>query len=192
MTSDKRTIPFSLYLAALACLILMHAPMEPAAEADELSNTCEAQGAVIAVHCAAEGLGALCRGQEDPGQRIDLIRHFIEPIRFYPDRSGYFYVYDLDCRNIAHATQKDLVGKNLYDYQDAKGKYVIRELAEAARVGGGFVTYHWIKPGSEGEKLKLGYVEPIPGTEYFIGTGVYESSMTESGAAPGEKHEQGR
>jgi hypothetical protein len=41
-------------------------------------------------------------------------------IRFYPDNSGYFYVYDFSCKNIAHATQKDLQGKNLYDYKDAR------------------------------------------------------------------------
>jgi len=80
---------------------------------------------------------------------------------------------DYNCVNIAHATQKDLQGKNLFDYKDTKGKYVIRELADAAKKGGGMVEYYWIKPGSKGELKKLGYVEPIPGTNYFIGTGVY-------------------
>lgn len=194
MISAREKIPLPMCLIALTCLILIHAPMTRTAKADDPPDTGEARGAVIAVHCAAEGLGALCRAQEDPAQRIASIRTYIEPIRFYPDRSGYFYVYDFDCRNIAHATQKDLVGRNLYNYQDTKGKYVIRELAEAARKGGGFVTYHWIKPGSEGEKLKLGYVEPIPGTDYFIGTGMYEGAPTEGGAAQdaalGEKLER--
>jgi signal transduction histidine kinase len=124
------------------------------------------------------GLGAICTDQDGAEQCVSLIREFIDPVRFYPDQSGYFYVYDFDCVNIAHATQKDLVGKNLYDYQDCKGKYVIRELAAMAKKGGGFISYHWVKPGSEGEQLKLGYVEPIPGTDYFIGTGVYGGSLT--------------
>jgi len=50
---------------------------------------------------------------------------------------------------------------------------VIRELAAKAQSGGGYVEYYWIKPGETGEKKKLGYVEPIPHTTYFIGTGVY-------------------
>jgi len=82
-------------------------------------------------------------------------------------------VSDLDCVNIAHARQKNLPGQNLYDYTDSHGNYVIRDLAAMAQSGGGFVTFFWIKPGETGEKEKLGYVEPIPNTNYFIGSGVY-------------------
>ncbi|MFA7711690.1 MAG: cache domain-containing protein, partial [Candidatus Neomarinimicrobiota bacterium] len=48
-----------------------------------------------------------------------------------------------------------------------------RELSAAAATGGGFVEFYWVKPGATGEKRKLGYVEPIKNTDYFIGTGVY-------------------
>jgi signal transduction histidine kinase len=75
--------------------------------------------------------------------------------------------------NIAHATQKNLVGQNLYNYTDTRGTYVIRELAAAAQAGGGFVAYYWQRPGETTESLKIGYVEPIPTTGYFIGSGVY-------------------
>jgi len=130
------------------------------------------------VHSTATGLGEVLKNIKDEKDRIHLIRSFVDPIRFYPDKSGYFYVYDYDCVNIAHATQKGLVGKNLHDYRDCKGKLVIRELAEAARKGGGFVEYYWVKLGLKGEHKKIGYVEPIPNTEYFIGTGVYLAEMT--------------
>ena len=130
--------------------------------------------AALMVHVVAVGLGGQCEGTADAAKRIDLIRAFIDPIRFYPDGSGYFYVYDFNCVNIAHATQKDLLGKDLSGYQDVKGNFVIRELAKAARRGGGFVKYYWLKPGATGEHRKIGYVEPIPGTDYFIGTGVYK------------------
>jgi signal transduction histidine kinase len=131
------------------------------------------KSAILAVHLAAQGLGGQCVLVADQKKRIRLIRAFIDPIRFYRDHSGYFYVYNYNCINIAHATQKNLVGKDLSDYQDEKGKFVIRELAKAAREGRGFVEYYWAKPGAEGEHLKIGYVEPIPGTNYFIGAGVY-------------------
>jgi signal transduction histidine kinase len=131
------------------------------------------KAAVLAVNLAAQGLGGQCAAVADQKKWIRLIRAFIDPIRFYPDGSGYFYVYNYNCVNIAHATQKNLVGKDLSDFKDEKGKFVIRELVKAARKGGGFVEYYWIKPGAEGEHLKIGYVEPIPGTNCFIGTGVY-------------------
>ncbi len=129
--------------------------------------------AQVAVHCSAVGLGQVLTQFADSARKVECIRQYIDPIRFYDDSSGYFYVYNFSCVNIAHATQKDLQGQNLYNYQDSHGNYVIRELAAAALNGGGFVEYYWIKPGSEGEHRKIGYVEPIKNTDFFIGTGVY-------------------
>ncbi|MBN1665325.1 MAG: cache domain-containing protein [Deltaproteobacteria bacterium] len=134
---------------------------------------CHKETAKAVVHAAALGLGGILKDVPPEDKRIELIRAFISPVRFYEDKSGYFYVYDFDCINIAHATQKDIQGKNLYDHKDAKGKYVIRELSAASKKGGGFVDFYWLKPGATGEQKKLGYVEPIPGTNYFIGSGVY-------------------
>jgi signal transduction histidine kinase len=138
----------------------------------------EKQTAVAVVHSAATGLGAVLKDYPAETDRINFIRSYIDPIRFYPDQSGYFYVYNLDCVNIAHATQKDLQGQNLHNYQDSRGNYVIRLLSAAAKNGGGFVEYYWVNPSAanKGEQKKIGYVEPIPGTDYFIGTGVYLSS----------------
>ncbi len=131
------------------------------------------QIAVAYVHSYAVSMGEAVQEIEHDSVFIQYIRRAIDPIRFFPDNSGYFYVYDYDCVNIAHARQKDLPGQNLYDYTDSHGNYVIRDLAAMAQNGGGFVTFYWIKPGETGEKEKLGYVEPIPNTNYFIGSGVY-------------------
>ena len=146
--------------------------IQPVRAADS-QGVCQKDLAVTMVHSSAAGLGGLFKNTTDEKKRIELMRAFIDPIRFYPDKSGYFYIYNLDCLNLAHATQKDLQGKNLSNYKDSKGKFVIRELASAAKKGGGFVEYYWIKPGTQKEEKKLGYVEPIPGTNYFIGTGIY-------------------
>ena len=129
--------------------------------------------AKIMTHSFAAGLGNALVNVKKERNRIDLIRLFIGPVRFFPDNSGYFYVYDSKCVNIAHAVQKDLQSKNLMGYKDAKGKLVIQALLEAAKKGGGFVDFYWVKPGTKEQMPKLGYVEPIPGTDYFIGTGVY-------------------
>ncbi len=129
--------------------------------------------AVAYVHSYAISIGEAVIEMKDDSTRINYIRRAIDLIRFYPDSSGYFYVYDYNCLNIAHARQKDIQGTSLYDFTDTKGKYVIRELSNMAKIGGGYVEFYWIKPGDEGEKKKLGYVEPIPNTDYFIGTGVY-------------------
>jgi len=129
--------------------------------------------AISVVHTAAVGLGAVLKDFPEKEAQLRIVRQFIDPVRFFPDMSGYFFVYTLDCVNVAHATQKDLVGKNLLEHKDCHGKLDIQALSAAAKKGGGFVEYYWVKPGSEREFKKLGYVEPIPGTDYFIGTGIY-------------------
>lgn len=131
------------------------------------------QIAVAYVHSYATVLGEAVTELTNDSAKINFIRKAIDPIRFYPDSSGYFYVYDYNCVNIAHARQKELQGQNLYNYTDTKGKFVIRELSAIAQSGGGYVEFYWIKPGDSGEKKKLGYVEPVPNTNYFIGSGVY-------------------
>jgi signal transduction histidine kinase len=136
----------------------------------EESNSRVAQSTV---HVAAVGLGTLLADITDEEARIQTIRDFIDPVRFFDDESGYFYVYYYNCTNVAHAIDKTLLGKNLTDYQDMKGLYVIQELSAAAQNGGGFVTFYWPHPETKEEQRKIGYVEPIPGTDYFIGTGYY-------------------
>jgi signal transduction histidine kinase len=140
---------------------------------DKAAIECYKETAKAVVHATAIGLGEVLQDVKSEKERVDMIRAFIKPVRFYSDQSGYFYVYDFSCLNIAHATQKDLQGENLYDHKDVKGKFVIRELSAAAKKGGGYVEFYWVKPGSKNEFKKMGYVEPIPGTNYFIGTGVY-------------------
>ena len=129
--------------------------------------------AVAYVHSYAVSIGEAVLDIKDEATCIEYVRRAIDPISFYPDSSGYFFIYTLDYVNIAHARQKDLLGQNLKDYTDSRGKFVVRELSAMAQAGGGFVEYYWIKPGETGEKKKLGYVEPIPNTDWFIGTGVY-------------------
>jgi len=164
-----------LFIIGISCIFLMNT-VSFAADIDNIKHNKDI--AQTTVHGIATGIGALLKNIKDEKDRINLIRSFIDPILFYPDKSGYFYVYNYDCVNIAHATQKKLVGKNLHDYRDCKGKFVVCELAKAAGRGGGFVEYYWVKPGLKGEHKKIGYVEPIPNTQYFIGTGVYLAETT--------------
>jgi methyl-accepting chemotaxis protein len=51
-------------------------------------------------------------------------------------------------------------------------------LEAAFKNGGGFVEYSWVNPSAttNDEQKKIGYVEPIPGTNYFIGSGVYTAN----------------
>ena len=164
-----------LSLLVAAALIIVTATLGCCAGTTGTASTGEenkSREAVAAVHVAAVGLGEILDGMDETRQ-IETIREFIDPIRFFDDGTGYFYVYDFDCINIAHAVDKTLPGQNLSDYQDMRGLFVIRELSAAAQNGSGFVTYYWPHPQTKVEQRKVGYVETIPGTDYFIGTGYY-------------------
>lgn len=104
-------------------------------------------------------------------EKISLIQNLIAPIRYEEDKSGYFFVYK-GTTGIAHPIRKDFIGKDVGDLKDKNGVYYVRELMNRAREGGGFVDYVFDKP-DHGVQPKLSYSQMIPGTEYWIGTGVY-------------------
>lgn len=140
---------------------------------------------LVASHTAAITVGHAIEGITDKEQQIEIIRKLIDDIRFEEDKSGYFFVYEgTTC--VALPPKKSLHGKDLKDVKDANGKFLVRELRDVAKSGGGFFTYTWDKPGS-GDTPKLGYAEMLPGTQMWIGTGVYldnieayKMSMTEN------------
>ncbi len=127
---------------------------------------------VNSVELAAQGLGGILQGKEIQMQ-TELCRQFITPIRFFEDESGYFYIYDKQDKNIAHATQPDKHDQDLFNYQDSQGNYLIQALIKAAEQGGGFVDFWWDNPITMIEEKKLGYAKAIPGTDFLIGSGIY-------------------
>lgn len=129
--------------------------------------------AANAVDVAATGLGSVLKDTGDQAVREKIIRDFIADVRFFPDGTGYFYVYDFAGRNVAHPINPKLVGQLLIEKQDEKGGYPIRTLVGKAQSGGGFVDFRWPHPKTGIEEIKKGYVRPIPNTPYWIGTGVY-------------------
>jgi len=122
-------------------------------------------------HAQAQSLGDLAAALPDDAAKLDTIAKAVEHVRFEADGSGYFFVYK-GTVNAAHPTQKQLIGKDLGETKDANGVVYVRQLYEATQKGGGFVPFVFDKPGM-GLKPKLGYAEAIPGTPYWIGTGIY-------------------
>jgi len=128
-----------------------------------------------AVHVAAIGLGSVAVKADGTYDTV-MIRKFVNAVRFLDDQTGYFYVYDSTNNfNIAHAILKDFEGKDKTDYTDSRGMKVIQELSKIAadKPAGGFLVYYWMNPKTNKEEKKLGYVEMIPGTKLYIGSGIY-------------------
>jgi len=125
----------------------------------------------VATQAAASILGQTIKGVENKDERLALIRNAVETFRFEDDKSGYFFVYE-GTVNVALPPKKEIQGKDLGETKDKNGVRFVSELAKAAAEGGGFVEYVFPKPGA-GEQPKLSYATLIPGTDLWIGTGVY-------------------
>ena len=123
----------------------------------------------------SEGLsGIFSEIYSDSLERVQFCRDFIEHIRFFDDQSGYFFIYDFNNICVAHATQKDLEGKDLTDWQDSRGQYVSRDaVAIASGPGSGYYVYYWYDSETGHEEKKTSYIIKIPGIDYLIGTGFY-------------------
>jgi signal transduction histidine kinase len=123
----------------------------------------------------AEGMGGAFNTYfTDSLERVEFCRVLIDHVRFFDNQSGYFFMYDFNCVNVAHGTQKYLQGENLYDYQDSHGNYVIRDLVAVARdYDEGYYEYYWNNPVTGNEEPKLAWVKKVPGIDYFIGSGIY-------------------
>ena len=82
--------------------------------------------------------------------------------------------------NIVHPVQSELVGRNLINFQDNDGKFLIQDLLHQASTGGGFERYKWQKPSKEGGlEDKLSYVVRIPELDWMMGTGLYVDDIAQ-------------
>lgn len=93
----------------------------------------------------------------------------------WQDRDLYIFAYSFDGTNLAFGDKPGMVGKNLFDLKDANGMYVIRDLAELAKTkGSGWHNYSWSDPITKKIQPKSSYVVRVPGTNEFIGAGIYK------------------
>ncbi|MCC6231037.1 MAG: cache domain-containing protein, partial [Verrucomicrobiales bacterium] len=124
------------------------------------------------VDLEAQELGAAIQGLGTEAEKLAVIDKDTDPLRFFADRSGYFFTYRFDGVCINSPVNRARNGKNALDATDPNGVRYIEELIKVARDGGGFVNYSFEKPGA-GVQPKLSYACRIPGTDAILGAGVY-------------------
>ena len=99
------------------------------------------------------------------------IAEFNNPKGLFVDRSLYIFAYDFNGVNKALVTHPSLVGKDLIDMKDAKGKEIIKDMIAVVKRGGGWYDYEW-----DG-KHKSSYVVKVDDT-LWIGCGEYTESSS--------------
>lgn len=143
---------------------------------------------MVATHSMAVALGTSVSDAESEADAREILRRAVADIRFEEDESGYFFIYE-GTTVVTVAPSPQLEGQDLGDTTDPDGVFYVRELAEAARSGGGFVNYVFEKPGA-GIQPKVSYAEMIPGTDFWIGTGVYVDNVAARQAEVARRIEQ--
>lgn len=97
----------------------------------------------------------------------------------YPD-SGYFWVLDIDGVMLMHPYDQKLIGQNLLDLKDARGKYFVRDHKAAALAGGDFISYEWTRPRETEPETKIAYVTLFKPWKWIIGSGNYVEDLQQA------------
>jgi signal transduction histidine kinase len=93
----------------------------------------------------------------------------------FVDKELYIFVLSTDNVMLAHPFNPGLIGKNLSDHKDSKGKLVFQEFKKVIDgKGEGWVDYNWPKPGEKGEFPKSAYVKKVHGQEMYIAASYYK------------------
>ncbi len=88
----------------------------------------------------------------------------------FHDRDLYVMVYDPTGKCVAHGANAKLIGKDLINFQDTDGTYVIKSLV-AVKVAG-WINYRWAHPVTKKLTPKTTYVVHVG--NYFVGVGAYK------------------
>lgn len=99
----------------------------------------------------------------------------IGDMRYGPDMKDYFWITDTTPRMIMHPYRPSMVGMDLSDYRDSRGKNFFVDIVDIVRDNGdGYVDYKWQwKDDSLTVVSKLSYVKAFEPWGWIVGTGIY-------------------
>ncbi len=98
----------------------------------------------------------------------------IKQMRYGPDNKGYFTIIDMTPRSLMHPFSDKLLGKEVGDVKDAKGKKFFKKIVEKmAKDGKGFVIYYWPRPGHTKPAPKLSFSMLYKPWGWVVTTGLY-------------------
>jgi len=87
--------------------------------------------------------------------------------------NDYFFVLDTTNKYVLFPGKPEFEGLDKGDMKDANGKFLIRDLVNTAKAGGGFVEYWFPRVGQQTAEPKLSYSALFAPWSWVIGTGIY-------------------
>ncbi len=103
-------------------------------------------------------------------------------LHFHADNKGYFWINDQVPRLLMHPYRPDLVGQDVSNFSDSRGKQVFKAAVKAVQgpEGAGFIDYNWQAPGEENRDVaKLSHVRLFHPWGWIVGTGLYLQDVHE-------------
>ncbi len=98
----------------------------------------------------------------------------INSYRYGKNKNGYFFIIDYKGNMIATGLNKELIGKNILDTTDPKGKKIVQEFIKVVKEkGSGFVRYLWPRPSTNKYSPKITFIKGFPKWGWIIGSGLY-------------------
>jgi PAS domain S-box-containing protein len=99
----------------------------------------------------------------------------IGDMRYGDELKDYFWITDTTPRMVMHPYRPSMIGMDLTDYRDPKGKNFFVDIVNIVRTNGdGFVDYKWQwKDDSLTVVPKLSYVKAFQPWGWIVGTGIY-------------------
>ncbi|MFA5180762.1 MAG: cache domain-containing protein [Syntrophales bacterium] len=96
-----------------------------------------------------------------------------DPKGQFTKKDLYVFVIDFNSVMLAHGANKALIGKNLSELKDSKGKQFTYEMTQGAKTKGkGWQDYYWTNPTTKKIEAKSSYYQR-EGDMYF-GCGIYK------------------
>jgi len=129
----------------------------------------------LSTDAMASSLATALSGVMSKEEQVAILRKQASSFRYEPDNSGYFFIYE-GTVNVVLGANPSLQGKDLGDRKDVNGVEYVKAMAKVAEQGGGYVRYVFAKP-NRGDQPKLSYATRIPGTSFWIGTGIYIDNL---------------
>jgi len=165
------------FLAIALFAVAIFAVMIPAFERSLLKHKREmireltrSAWSILAGYEQDERAGTLSRAQ---AQKLAAAR--IELIRYGREGKDYFWLQDMQPRIIMHPYRKDLDGRDVSEFVDARGVRIFVEFADLVRrKGEGYIDYVWQwKDDPNRLAPKESYVKGFAPWGWIIGTGIY-------------------